>query len=289
MLDYFIELLKYIILGIVQGLTEVIPISSSGHVAITQMILQIEAEQGILFLIFVNLGSLAAIVIHFRKFVFRLIESFLVYLFKPSKRPVLQDDFDYAMKIVVASIPAGIAGFFFADYLDAFYQDYTLVVVGVGLLITATVLYTVRNASHVNGTQKISYKDALAIGTGQMFAIIPGLSRSGMTTSTGLLRKLSMETVLIFSFMLYIPISLGSIFKYFLEYLIDPSSFTLGFDVGEPIHYLYFLIAAIFSFLATLFSLKYIFVMFRRGKLIIFSIYTFILGLGAFMYGIFTL
>jgi undecaprenyl-diphosphatase len=281
-----LEFLKYILLGIVQGITEVLPISSSGHVTIAQSILNIDTDQGILFLILVNLGSLIAILLHFRKPLFRLVKNFFLWIFVPAKKAETEEDFHYCLKIVVASVPAGIAGFFLADTIDALYADFKLVIVGVGLLITATFLYVVRNASYVNGRQKVSYRDAIAVGTGQMFAIIPGLSRSGITTSTGLLRKLSMETTLVFSFMLYIPISVGSFIKYFLEWVTDPIGFSLGFDLSNPWQYLYYLVAAIFSLFATLFSLKFIFVLFRKGKLIIFSIYTFLLGSLALIIGL---
>lgn len=285
-LENFTNFLKYILLGIVQGLTEVLPISSSGHVAIVQSILGINTDQGILFLILINLGSLIAIVIHFHRIIFRLIKNFVLFIFKPSTRLETRADYLYCWNIVIASIPIGISGFFLASSINSIYADNGLLVVGVGLLATATLLYIVRNSSYSNGRQQITVRDAISIGIGQMFAPIPGLSRSGITTSTGLMRKLSMETVLVFSFMLYIPVSLGSFAKYFIEWAISPSTFDIGFNVNDTWSYFYYLIATIFSFFATLFSLKYIFVWFRKGKLIYFSIYTFIIGMIALIAGV---
>jgi len=278
--------LKYILLGIVQGITEVLPISSSGHVTIAQLMMNIDMDEGILFLIVINLGSLVAIVWHFRKMVFRLIKNFVLHIFRPSGRALTKDDFLYCLKIVVASIPIGLTGFFLDDQISSILGEYPLVIVGVGLLVTSTFLFLVRNASYVNGRQSITFRDAMTVGLGQMFAPIPGLSRSGITTSTGLLRKLSMETTLIFSFMLYIPVSLGSVFKYLLDWGASPETFNWGFDPSDGWAYLYYLSATLFSFFATMFSIKYIFVWFRRGKLIIFSIYTFFLGLIALLVGL---
>jgi undecaprenyl-diphosphatase len=285
----FLDFLKYIFLGIVQGITEVLPISSSGHVVIAQLIMGVDTDHGILFLIFINLGSLVAVVIHFRKIIFRLIKGFLLYVFFPSRRKECRNDFHYGLKILLASIPIGFSGFFLSKLLNEYFTLYALPIVALGLLATATLLYLVRNSSFKNGRQTITYHDAMTIGFGQMFAIIPGFSRSGVTTTSGLLRKLSMETVLIFSFMLYIPVSIGSFLKYLIEWGIDPLGFDLGFDPQNPWQYGYYAASMIFSFVATMFSLKFLFIFFRKGKLIFFSIYTFVLGLIAFVYSLLSL
>jgi undecaprenyl-diphosphatase len=285
-LEILQSFLKYILLGIVQGITEVLPISSSGHVTIAQIMMRIEMDEGILFLVVINLGSMVAIVWHFRKFIFRLIKNFVLYIFKPSSRPLTTEDFLYCLKIALASVPIGLTGFLLDDLISSVHDQYPLLIVGIGLLITGTFLFLVRNASYVNSRQKITFRDAMVIGFGQMFAPVPGLSRSGITTSSGLLRKLSMETVLVFSFMLYIPVSLGSVLKNFMEWGISPTTFDWGFDPHDGWSYLYYLSATVFSYFATRFSIKYVFVWFRRGKLIIFSIYTFVLGLIVLLLGL---
>lgn len=287
-METLIQIIKYILLGIVQGLTEVLPVSSSGHVAIVQMIFQIDTDRGILFLILINVGSLVAILIHFRKLVIRLIKNFVRYVFFPESRTETEDDYLYCLKIVVASIPAGIAGFALSGIINDIYAQNTLLVVGLGLLVTSTLLFLVKDASGINGRQNVTFRDAMTIGFGQMFAIVPGLSRSGVTTTTGLQRKLSMETSLVFSFMLYIPISIGSFLKYFIEWAANPAGFDLGFDIANGMQYVFYLFALIFSFIATIFSLKFIFKLFRRGKLVYFSIYTFVLGMMALVYEVLT-
>ncbi|HAQ57026.1 MAG TPA: hypothetical protein DCR44_06485 [Acholeplasmatales bacterium] len=280
----FLEFLKYIFLGVIQGITEVLPISSSGHVAIAQTLFSLETDQGMLFLILVNIGSLIAIVIHFRKKVGSLIKSVWLYVFRPSTRLENADEFQYGMKILVASIPLGIVGLTLKATIEDVYDMYKMIIVGLGLLVTATALYLVRNSSYKNGRQDVTYRDAMYIGFGQMFAVVPGLSRSGITTASGLARKLSMETVLIFSFMIYIPASLGSSLYYALEIVNDPS--TLGFNPSDFGQYIYYGIALLASLIATRFSLKFIFRLFRAGKLIYFSVYTFVLGMIAFVAGL---
>lgn len=280
----FTELVKYILLGIVQGITEVLPISSSGHVAIAQTLFRLETDEGMLFLILVNVGSLVAILIHFWKTIIRLVKGFLRYIFVRSSRNETRDDFQYCLKIAVASIPLGIIGLSLKSMIESYYDRVPMIIVGLGLLVTATALYLVRNASYVNGRQTVSYRDALFVGFGQMFAVMPGLSRSGITTSAGLSRNMSMETTLVFSFMMYIPASLGSSLYYALEIIRDPAS--LGFDPSDFSQYVYYLLALIASLVATRFSLKFVFKLFRGGKLIYFSIYTFLLGMIALLAGI---
>lgn len=276
---FWIELLKYIFLGLVQGLTEVLPISSSGHVALAQLILHIQQPDGILFLILVNTGSLIAVLIHFRKLIKRIVIHTVQYFFAKERHPEMADDFHYGVKIIIASIPTAIVGILFKSMLENLYSDYTLFVVGIGLLITSTILYVVRIAPAQHVTQKLTYRDALVIGVVQPFAILPGLSRSGLTTSTGLLRRVSMDTALSFSLMLYIPISIGSILYYAYQWIQDSSVFTVGFDVTDPKQYVYYTFAFLMSIVATLIALKKIFLWFRKGKLIVFSIYTMVLGI----------
>jgi len=278
-MTFVVELLKYIFLGIVQGVTEVLPISSSGHVALSQALLNINADTGILFLILVNLGSLIAIAYYFRTLLARLIVNSFRFIFIKSSRPESKEDFYYALKIVIATIPFGIMGVLFENPLDAFYQQYSLFVVAVGLLITSTFLYIVRFAPQKHVNQHLSFRDAIVIGLIQPFSMIPGLSRSGITTSTGLLRKISMDTALTFSLMLYIPISIGAFFYKLIPWFIDPAHYDIGFDTSNPLLYILYGSAFVFSILATRFSLKYIFKWFRQGKLIYFAVYTLILGL----------
>lgn len=277
--------MKYIFLGIIQGLTEVIPVSSSGHVTLAQELLRVQTDEGLLFLILVNLGSLIALILHFRKRIGQLLKGFFVHLFVPSKRETTQEDYQYAWKIVVATIPAGIVGVFLMDSIDQLYLTNRILLVGVGLLVTATVLYVVRDASYVNGRQTVTWPDALTVGAAQMFGVLPGWSRNGITTGTGLSRKMSMETALVFSLLLSIPLSLGSLLVYGYR-IYRGGAADLGFDTANFAQYVYYAAAFFSSIAATWFSLKFIFQFFRRGRLVYFSLYLFVVGAIALIVGI---
>jgi undecaprenyl-diphosphatase len=287
-IDQLLEVLKYIFLGIIQGITEVLPISSSGHVAIAQFLLKIDTDGGFLFFIVVNLGSLVAIIYHFRRFIKKLIVNSFIFIFSQKTRAQTSEDFFYVIKIIIAIIPFGIAGLFLENSVNELYEAYSLFVVAIGLLITSTFLYIIRFAPNKNVKQTISFTDAFVIGLLQPFAMIPGLSRSGITTSTGLYRKISMDTALTFSLMLYIPISIGAFIYKFGQLVINPSSVQIVFDTTNIFQYCNYFFAFVFSLLATIFSLKYIFKWFRQGKLVYFAAYTMILGIIALIGAILT-
>lgn len=280
-----LELLKYIFLGIIQGLTEVIPVSSSGHVTIAQEILRVQTDEGLLFLILVNLGSLIALIAHFQKKIGELISGFFRFVFRPSSRETTREPYEYAWKLVVATMPAGIVGFVLMDSIDELYLANRILLVGVGLLVTATILYIVREASFVNGRQTVEWKDAFSIGFAQMFGVLPGWSRNGITTASGLTRKMSMETALVFSLLLSIPLSLGSLVVYGYR-IYQGGAAGLGFDTSNFAQYVYYAFAFLANIAATKFSLKFIFQFFRRGRLVYFSLYLFAVGTIALVVGI---
>ncbi|MBN2504310.1 MAG: undecaprenyl-diphosphate phosphatase [Bacilli bacterium] len=282
----WLELLKYFFLGVIQGFTEVLPVSSSGHVAIFQELLRIKADEGLLFLALVNLGSLIAIVWHFRRFIKRLISGFFQFVFIKESRFLTREDFSYTLKIIIATLPTAIFGLMLSSQIEILYQQYALIIVGFGLLVTSTFLYIVRNGANKNTAQKLTYKDALVIGLLQPFSILPGLSRSGITTASGLSRKASMDTALTFSFMLYLPLSLASMFLFVCRWIQAPGSEALGFDATNIYQYVYYFIAFSASIIATKIALKYVFRLFKQGKLVYFAGYTLVLGVIAFIAGI---
>ena len=190
-----IDLIMYIILGFIQGLTEPIPVSSSGHVLIIQTILKkfitdIPVDFGTLATI-TNLGSLVAIIILFRERIFKLINSFITYIFKKEERKKLQNDYNHCWKIVLATIPAGLMGLIATafDLLDTLEENVKFI--GLMLLVTAVFLYLIRNFKGKKEEDKITWKDAIIIGLYQMIAIIPGISRSGATIVGGMFQGLN--------------------------------------------------------------------------------------------------
>ncbi|HOP57413.1 MAG TPA: undecaprenyl-diphosphate phosphatase [Bacillota bacterium] len=280
-----VELIKYIFLGLIQGFTEVLPISSTGHVALFQIILNIDTDSGLVFMAIVNFGSLLAVVWHFRLYIGRLIKNFFVFMFDKESRNETRDDFLYAIKIIIGVIPAAFAGLFLTGYVNEIYKRYSLLLVGIGLLVTSTFLFIVRKGPERHVKQTLTFKDATIIGLLQPFSIVPGLSRSGITVSGGLLRKASMDTSLSFSFMLYIPLSIGFACQSVYYMIVQPTGHNLGFDPSDLYQYIYYGAAFLASLAATRIGLKYIFKWFRNGKLVIFAYYTLFLGMIALVAG----
>jgi len=257
-----IDLLKYILLGLVQGLTEPLPISSSGHVLIFEELLNIEVFDLNLAII-VNAGSLVAIMIVFWKDIIGLIQKSFLFLFK--KKTEFKNDFMYSLMIVVAVIPAGLVGLLFKTFIDDYLTS--LLVVGLSLLVTAVALHFVSDQAIENTNEDITYLDAITIGLFQVFALIPGISRSGSTMVGGLVRKVKFEDTMKFSFLLYIPISLATILLAVLDISDSSDPFILGY-IG----------AFLASVFATYFAVKWFFKMVRKGNLKIFSIYCLSVG-----------
>lgn len=257
-----ILLLKYILLGIIQGFTEPLPISSSGHLVIFQELLNIGIDD-LNFEILVNTGSLIAIIIIFYKDIILLIKNTFLYIFK--KQSQYKKDFLYVAMLFVAVIPAGLIGFIFKDQFDDISKN--LWIVGVSLIITAIALNAVGKAAVNNTNEEITFIDALTIGIFQVFALIPGISRSGSTMVGGLFRKVKFEDTMKFSFLLYIPISLAASFLSIMDLSSSDDTFLLGY-----------IVAFIISIITTYFALKWFFKMVRKGNLKYFSIYCFTVG-----------
>jgi len=258
----FILLLKYIFLGLIQGLTEPLPISSSGHLVIFEEFFKITIND-LNFEIIVNTGSLIAIVFIFRKDIISLLKNSFNYLVKKEKN--YRNDFNYALAILIAVIPAGVIGLIFKNKIEADFKNLTIV--GVSLIVTALALSLVNSEAIENKKKDISFKDALVIGFFQVFSLIPGISRSGSTMVGGLSRKITFEDTMRFSFLLYIPISIGAII--------------LGlFDLqGSDPYVLGYLSAFIVSVFATYFAVKLLYSVVKKGNLKYFSLYCLIVGM----------
>ncbi len=271
------EAIKYLLLGIIQGVTEVLPISSSGHVEIAKVLFNLEVDEGLLFLILVNTGSLIAFIIVFRHDIYNIIEDFLTYIFMPHRRTDSRFGFDTAIKLVIASIPAAVLGILFNNQIDELMLTYNVLLSGVGLLITATILLITSQGKIKRGYTYITYLDSILLGLAQGVALIPGISRSGATTSTALKRGVGIDSALRFSFLMYIPVSIGSMLLYFIK-LSDEG---LGLISDE--YLIYYLLAFAGAIIATYIAFKFIFNIFKSGKLKYFSYYCFLLGIGSIL------
>ena len=259
-----IDLLKYIFLGFVQGFTETIPVSSSGHLMIFKTIMNMNVDFDTI-AILTNFGSLIAILILFRNDIKELITGFFKYLNSKDKK--YKSEYKYCLLIVLGCIPAGLAGLLVSK-LDLFDKiEDNVKIVGISLMITALLLYLIRNFKGKKDDKSLTFKDALTVGVFQILGLFPGISRSGSTIVGGMFSGLKRDTAFKYSFMLYIPMSLAAMALEITELNLDAS---LLFNYIAAI-----LVAAIVTFLVTKWFRKIV----NEGKLIYFSVYCFIAGL----------
>ena len=263
-----IEIIKYIFLGALQGFTEPIPVSSSGHIFILKQVLDTGILNDLNFEIVGNFGSLIAIMFFYRKDLAKYIKNFFNYLFKKERSEVVKTDYRYCWLVVLGVIPVGIVGFLFKDQIETFLNN--IKVVGVAFLVTALFLFLVRKIKGTKSDKDITWKDALFIGLIQVIAVIPGISRSGSTLIAALYRDLKRETALRYSFMLFIPISFGTIILG-LKDLIEAGNLNeilLPYSIGFVV-----------SMIVTFFTIRWFANVVKNGNFKWFSIYCLLMGL----------
>ncbi|CAM3772463.1 undecaprenyl-diphosphate phosphatase [Cytobacillus oceanisediminis] len=258
--DFFL-LLKYLFLGLFQGFTEPIPISSSGHLEIAEYFFGLEIK-GMSFALLVNTASLFAVLIIYREDIMRLIRNGLAYVTTKDKRA--EADFRFIIYLIIATIPAGVIGVLFGDYLEG-----NIKTVGLTLLVTGLALWLIRNMRGRKNDAELSLKDAIIIGFAQAVALIPGISRSGATIVAAMGLGMKQETALRFSFLLYIPVSVGGMILGFNDILRDPNLNELALP---------YTLAFFASLVASYFSLKWFMNIMAKGNLKYFAIYCFIVG-----------
>ena len=263
-----VNLLRFIFLGIIQGITEPIPVSSSGHLLIFQKLVGgIEnIDFGILATI-TNLGSFLAIILIFKDRIIELVKSFFNYLSKKDKKDY--NNYKYCWYIIIGTIPAGIMGLVVTALGIFDFLEENVKFVGVTLLITALFLFLIRNFKGSKNSNDITFKDALIIGLFQVVALIPGISRSGSTIVGGMFRNLKRETAFDFSFILYIPISVAT------TILGVKDLFDANLSMNTICLYL---ISMIFAFIFTFIGTKWFRKLVTKGKLIYFVYYCLIVG-----------
>lgn len=280
------SLIEAIIMGIVQGIAEFLPVSSSGHLAIFKHILKIETDTGMLFDIMLHFGTLVAIFIAFRSDIkelivggFGILGRFFYNIFILLKKvftkngeykKVIKTDYDrFVMLIIVSTIPTGLAGVLFSDVFEKMGES--LLITGICLIITAILLYIADHCSVGNTTMKdASYKKAGIIGTAQAFAISPGISRSGTTITACLLCGFTKEFAVKYSFIMSVPAVLGAV-------VLDiPDLFTSDIESDLIINYVIgTVVAAIIGYICIITMLKIV----KKKKFIGFTVYCAIIGL----------
>lgn len=258
-------LIKYTFLGLFQGLTEPIPISSSGHLVLLRNIFNLEIH-GLSFEVLVNFGSLLAVLFIYRKDILELVLQSLAYLFKGKKEG--KKEFQFVMYLVIGTIPAGVIGILFEDVISDTFGDPKMV--GITLLVTGVALYAIRNLRGRKGDKQLTIKDALIVGFAQAIALIPGISRSGATIVAAMGLGMKQETALKFSFLLYIPVSLGTAILSAEDIVKDPDIALLWMP---------YILAFAGSIIATYYSLRWFMNIMAKGNLKYFAYYCFIVGI----------
>lgn len=254
--------IQALILGIIQGLTEYLPVSSSGHLAIGQAFFGMDnGEENLMFTVAVHVATvLSTLVVLWRE---------IEWLFKGVVKCEMNAETKYLLNIVVSMIPVGIVGLFFKDQVEEAFGS-GLLLVGFCLLITASLLIF-SYYSRPRKKEHISWKDALIIGIAQAVAVLPGVSRSGSTIATGIMLGNKKEQLAQFSFLMVIPPILG-------EALLDVLKAMKGEAVMGSIEVLPLIVGFLAAFLSGCLACKMMINLVKRGKLIYFGIYCAILG-----------
>lgn len=254
------DIIDAIILGIIQGLTEFLPVSSSGHLELGKAILGDNSipEESLLFTVVLHFATALSTIVVFRKDVWDIIKG--LFQFK------WNEETQFSLKIIISMIPAALVGFLLEDFMEVFF-DGAIIIVGIMLIITAVLLYL---ADMAKTTSKgVSFRSAFVIGLAQMVAMLPGISRSGATISTSVLLGIDKSKSARFSFLMVVPLILGKVAKDILSGDINFESTQIG-AMGAG-----FAAAFVAGLIACTWMLKLV----RQSKLTYFAIYCLIVGL----------
>lgn len=268
------EIWKAIVVGIVQGLAEFLPISSSGHIVLTQYLLGIRVEGAVhqpdlAFEIILHIGTLVSVLIFFRKSLWKLVESLYTKDMKEERMKIFW--------LGVATIPAVIAALLFKDFFDSVPGN-PFMVAGF-LIVTGLVLFVPRLVK--GGKDEVGAKGAIMMGIGQAFAILPGISRSGSTIAAGLVSGVKAEKAAEFSFLMSIPAIAGGFVLTMKDKIEETGSVSEAFQACfNPAYLAGAAAAAIVGLLAIYLVMGAV----KRGKLEYFSYYCFAAGISGMLY-----
>ena len=262
--------LEALVLGLIQGLAEFLPISSSGHLEIGQSLLGVSGKDNLTFAIVVHVATVLSTIVVLWKEVEILFKGVLITKAWNAEK-------QYVAKIVISMIPVFVVGMFFKDYVESFFGN-GLLIVGSCLLLTACLL-TFAYYKKSGRKSEISYVDAFIIGLAQVVAVLPGLSRSGSTIATGLLLGNRKETIAQFSFLMVVVPILG---EGLLEMIELIQTGTLGTEL--PLSSM--LVGFFAAFISGCFACKFMINLVRQGKLIYFAIYCALIGAFTIVYSL---
>lgn len=259
--------LEALILGLIQGLTEFLPVSSSGHLEIMKALFGDDSlpKDSLMFTVILHFATALSTIVVFRKEVMTILKG--LFQFK------WNEESQFSIKIIISMIPAVLIGLFFEDRLESFFGG-KLLLVGIMLLFTALLLLLADKSKNTN--KNVGYKNAFIIGISQAIAMLPGISRSGATISTAVLLKIDRTKAAKFSFLMVVPLIFGKVCKDVLGGGISFNNSQIGL----------FFVGFIAAFLAGLFACKLMISLVKKSKLSYFSIYCTIVGIIAITYSL---
>lgn len=261
------EVIDAIILGVIQGLTEFLPVSSSGHLELGKAILGDNSlpKESLLFTVVLHFATALSTIVVFRKDILEIIKGILKFEWN--------EDMKFISKIAISMIPATLIGVFFEEELELLFGG-QIALVGFMLIITALLLYLADRAKNTN--KSVSFSNAFVIGISQAIAILPGISRSGATISTSVLLGNDKTKAARFSFLMVVPLIFGKIAKDILS----------GELTYESSNFLPLSIGFVAAFIAGLFACTWMIALVKKSKLTYFSIYCAIVGLIAIIWAV---
>ncbi|MDT0558602.1 undecaprenyl-diphosphate phosphatase [Ichthyenterobacterium sp. W332] len=261
------EVIDAIVLGIIQGLTEFLPVSSSGHLELGKVILGDNSipKESLLFTVVLHFATALSTIVVFRKDIWSLISGVLKLQWN--------EDLQFVSKIALSMVPAVIVGLFFEEQLEALFGG-NILLVGCMLIVTAALLLLADKAK--NTTKKVSFSNAFIIGVSQAIAMLPGISRSGATISTSVLLGNDKTKAARFSFLMVVPLIFGKIAK-------DIFSGELSY---ESANITTLSIGFIAAFVSGLFACTWMIKLVKKSKLSYFAFYCILVGIAAIIYSL---
>jgi undecaprenyl-diphosphatase len=261
-------IIEAIILGIVQGLTEFLPVSSSGHLELTNEILDtsINPDESLLMTTVLHFATATSTLVVFRKEVAEIVRG--LFQFK------WNEQLKFSLKIILSMIPAVLVGVLLEKEIESFFGG-QIMLVGSMLLLTGALLFLADKAKRTE--KPVGFGHAIIIGISQAIAILPGISRSGATISTSVLLGIDREKAAKFSFLMVVPLIFGKMAK---DVMSD--DFSTNSTTALPL-----IVGFIFAFVAGLIACKWMIALVKRSKLTYFAIYCFIIGIGAIIYALY--
>jgi len=252
------DVLDALILGIIQGLTEFLPVSSSGHLELGKAILGDNSipEESLMFTVVMHFATALSTIVIFRKDIWEILRGLLQFKWN--------EETQFSLKIIISMIPAAIVGVLFEEQLEQLFGG-SVLLVGFMLIITALLLWLADKAK--NTGKPVSYSNAFVIGVAQAIALLPGISRSGSTISTSVLLGNDKTKAARFSFLMVVPLILGKIAKDLLDGELTHTGNSTGLIVGF-----------IAAFISGLFACTWMISLVRKSKLSYFAIYCLIVG-----------